>query len=313
MRSMGRTHAEGAPVPGPNGADVLAVGGVVRRKVNGREHFAIVRRDQNGGDWTLPKGHCLAGETLESAAVREVREETGWVARPLSLIGATSDATEEGHEYALFWTMNAEKPVPSRPALGEVVEVDWLSYHKACRRLSYPKEVDLLARYARTRRAPRMRFPSTFRDIRPERLDEEIEATWSSLALMRAREPGAEPAWLSQAERRLRASEAALAIGDVDRGWGLVHRAHELEVFGYEEAQVTAEAITVRAELASTKFNAWRREAMRHQLDEVLAWNAQKNGWSLALHERQVWLACALRTRHDSYSTEYQNVHLVRR
>ena len=310
---MGRTDAEGARVPGPDGADVLTAGGVVRRKVNGRDRVAVVRRNGHGGNWTLPKGHCAVGETLESAAVREVREETGWVARPRSLLGATSHATEAGRKYVLFWTMDAEEPVPSGPAQSEVDAVEWLSYREACRRLSCPKEVDLLARYARTRRAPRMRFASVFRDIRPERLQEEIEATWSSLGLMRARGQGAEPAWYAPAERLVRASEAAFAAGDIDRGWGLVLRAHELEVCGYEDAQVSAEAIALRAELASTKFNAWRRDAMRQQLDEVLAWNAKKNGWSLAPHERQLWLASALRTRHDSYLTEYQNVHLVRR
>ncbi len=138
--------------------DVMAAGGVVRRRVNGRERVAIVRRNRHGGDWTLPKGHCEAGETLHAAAIREVREETGWMASPVSVVGATSYPTDEGQKYVLFWLMDAEAPVADGPAGDEVVAVEWLSYRDARHRLSYPQEIEVLARLrfdqGRPRREP---------------------------------------------------------------------------------------------------------------------------------------------------------------
>src|SRR4051794_20619650 len=53
----------------------LAAGGLVWRVRNGEQQLAIVHRPR--GDWVLPKGGVEAGESLEEAALREVREETG--------------------------------------------------------------------------------------------------------------------------------------------------------------------------------------------------------------------------------------------
>jgi 8-oxo-dGTP pyrophosphatase MutT (NUDIX family) len=308
-----RPGAEGAPLPVPTRVDVLAAGGVVRRRVDGKERVAVVRRNRHGGDWTLPKGHCESGETLQDAAIREVREETGWRASPVSLIGATNYATDEGEKYVLFWTMDADAPVPEGPMVGEVEAVDWLTYRDARRRLSYPKEIDILARAQPRRGHLRMFVPTVFRSSQPERLEEGIQTTWSSLRLCPGFGGDAEPTWVVQAEANLRDAEAALALGEVDRGWALVHRTHELQVFGYDDAQVTSEATTVHAELSSPKFGAWRRNAITQHLDQVFALNEAKSAWKWPLHDRQIWLAGALRTRHESYANEYQNLRLVRR
>ncbi len=53
-------------------------GGVVFRRRNGRVEVALVLvESRKGRVWCLPKGLVEAGESPESAAVREVREETG--------------------------------------------------------------------------------------------------------------------------------------------------------------------------------------------------------------------------------------------
>jgi 8-oxo-dGTP pyrophosphatase MutT (NUDIX family) len=63
----------------------LSAGGVVVRRLGGRPLVAVVRvRDDV---LALPKGHPGAGESLEEAARREVREETGVEAEPVDELG----------------------------------------------------------------------------------------------------------------------------------------------------------------------------------------------------------------------------------
>lgn len=61
----------------------ISAGGVVYRRRRGRVQVALAARRTRRGDlvWGLPKGAIEPGETSESAAIREVREETGLHAR----------------------------------------------------------------------------------------------------------------------------------------------------------------------------------------------------------------------------------------
>jgi 8-oxo-dGTP pyrophosphatase MutT (NUDIX family) len=63
----------------------FSAGGLVVRNFRGRPHLAVVRvRDEI---LALPKGHPEPGESMRDAALREVREETGLVARHLEKLG----------------------------------------------------------------------------------------------------------------------------------------------------------------------------------------------------------------------------------
>ena len=63
----------------------FSAGGVVLREGEGRIEIATVSPRE--GVFALPKGHPEPGESLEQAATREVREETGLVADPLERLG----------------------------------------------------------------------------------------------------------------------------------------------------------------------------------------------------------------------------------
>jgi ADP-ribose pyrophosphatase YjhB (NUDIX family) len=54
------------------------------------ERVLLQRRDDNGR-WGLPGGGVDPGESVRTAVVREVREETGLDVEPLRLIGVYSD------------------------------------------------------------------------------------------------------------------------------------------------------------------------------------------------------------------------------
>lgn len=63
----------------------VSAGGVVLRDAGNGTEVALVSPRQ--GIYALPKGHPEGDETLEQAATREVREETGLEADPLDNLG----------------------------------------------------------------------------------------------------------------------------------------------------------------------------------------------------------------------------------
>lgn len=64
-----------------------SAGGVVFRQANGRPLFLLIR--DSYGKWGFPKGHLERGERADTAALREVMEETGL--RAVSVIGSITE------------------------------------------------------------------------------------------------------------------------------------------------------------------------------------------------------------------------------
>lgn len=129
----------------PEGGLVRSAGGVVLRQ---QEVLLIRVSDIKGRPiWSFPKGRLDAGETAAQAAVREVREETGWSCR----IDADLSTTEywfqrEGRRFrkTVVWYRMAPLELTGVPD-GEVEEVQWVEQTEALRRLTYASDAALLS------------------------------------------------------------------------------------------------------------------------------------------------------------------------
>jgi 8-oxo-dGTP pyrophosphatase MutT (NUDIX family) len=118
---------------------IRAAGGVVVRD----GHVLIVHRALYD-DWTLPKGKLEAGETWEQAALREVREETGFTCELGAALGSTSYALS-GVEKEVRWFEMTPLARESEGD-GEVDELRWLTPDEARAQLSYDGDRDVLSR-----------------------------------------------------------------------------------------------------------------------------------------------------------------------
>ena len=96
----------------------LAAGGLVWRRRGRRWELAVVHRPRHE-DWTLPKGRLEPGESLLSAAVREVREETGCEVEVRSFAGTVVHTAKGLPKIVHHWHMELvgapAGPPPSRP------------------------------------------------------------------------------------------------------------------------------------------------------------------------------------------------------
>jgi 8-oxo-(d)GTP phosphatase len=123
-------------------SQIEAAGGLLWRVVDGQPQLAVVHRPRYD-DWSLPKGKVEPGESFETAAVREVQEETGCSARLGMMAGTLRYLVDGFTKEVRFWHMDVEGECQfiSSP---EVDQLAWLSIPDALRKLDYPGERAIL-------------------------------------------------------------------------------------------------------------------------------------------------------------------------
>jgi 8-oxo-dGTP diphosphatase len=126
----------------PNNDVIKAAGALLWRRSSDGYEIAVVHR-RRYDDWTLPKGKLKDGESWRAAALREVREETGYEANILSFAGAIAYQTNGKPKVVRFWHMTA-RGEPASHIDDEVAKVFWLTPEVAHGRLEYPLEQALV-------------------------------------------------------------------------------------------------------------------------------------------------------------------------
>jgi len=130
-----------------------SAGGVVVRRRGDSVDVALASRRTRRGDlaWGLPKGLVEEGEAPEQAAVREVLEETGLLAKILEPLGDISYwyvwDNERIRKKVTFFLMEATGGDLSAHD-HEMEDVRWFPLEEARRKASYPSERDVVRRAA---------------------------------------------------------------------------------------------------------------------------------------------------------------------
>ena len=120
---------------------IVAAGAVVTRTGPQGKEFLLVHRDYRE-DWTFPKGKVESGEHIVGAAVREVREETGFAIQLGMALPTQTYKIDERTKDSHYWSAKLLSGtfLPN----DEVDEIAWLTFDEAAKRLTYEHDVDVL-------------------------------------------------------------------------------------------------------------------------------------------------------------------------
>ena len=134
---------------------VRAAGAVLWHATNGGAsddvRIAVIHRPKYD-DWSLPKGKLDPGEDDETAALREIHEETGHRGEIVGDLGEISYRVEkEGvvrDKVVRYFEMRVVETGRFRPN-AEVDELRWCPVAETSELLSYDRDRDVLARFLR--------------------------------------------------------------------------------------------------------------------------------------------------------------------
>ncbi len=122
---------------------ILAAGGALWRAEENSEIEVLLIRTRRGV-WSLPKGKQRRGEAARTCALREVREETGFLCvTNHELLTVTYLDRKDRKKQVRFWAMEPRSGA-FRPN-AEVDAIAWISLSSAGSRLTHERDVHVVS------------------------------------------------------------------------------------------------------------------------------------------------------------------------
>lgn len=122
-------------------AESQSAGGLLLKLINGEMQVLLVEHMDN--TWVFPKGHVEDGESPEDAAVREIKEESGYDSRVVQQLGEVvrgsrqPDGSIRDQRRITMFLAEADAEEPA--SQGEE-RTRWFSFEDAIRKLRYEED-----------------------------------------------------------------------------------------------------------------------------------------------------------------------------
>jgi 8-oxo-dGTP pyrophosphatase MutT (NUDIX family) len=234
-------------------AKIRAAGGVMLRQAAGKPEVLVIHR-QRYDDWTLPKGKLQAGESAEQAAIREVREETGYAVRLGAKIGDVHYLVNGVPKTVQFWHLLPKGERGPIEDTGEIREAVWMAAHDALIRLSYELEREVLTkalvRGGRVTFLRRMFSSPAYRRFEREHGIFKIE--------LAARQVTADQQCAAKTAKLLLEAAEITALKDVDSAWVYLDVSRRLAILTLGPGELKSREWLIRCEVEQ-KLKEWRK------------------------------------------------------
>ena len=119
-------------MPAAGTSRVKQAGAIAIRGTGADVEVLLVRAKKNPRHWIFPKGHVESGETLEQAAMRELREEAGVVGEMLGPIGVSRFRSGDENVDVHYFLARAIADEPIRERA-----IQWLRFSEAREALTF--------------------------------------------------------------------------------------------------------------------------------------------------------------------------------
>lgn len=102
----------------------------------------LMVKNKDNNTWTLPGGAVEPLESLDVAAIREAKEETGYEIQVFGIVAVNEARIVKNQEHALFFTFRGEiiggNEEIVRPE--EIMDIQWIDFEQADKLMPFYKE-----------------------------------------------------------------------------------------------------------------------------------------------------------------------------